>query len=211
MRVNHSIVCSLHKYRHCTTILDLHTHPPIPHLSRYSNLFPTQHTMNTINLLFQHDRPSAPPTHPPVLRLHCPVASCNQHIPWDKVGLMLSKTTYTCPHCQSAFCLACEKPPSTYSDHEPTSKCLLNSTTTGGLSNLLFFHEALLVFKDLCKTRKQFELWQQGDISDPKFMSDVDDAVERTNTIMENSNKIVDDFYTMIIQAEKKRAKAEYM
>lgn len=122
---------------------------------------------------------------------------------------MHSKTTYTCPHCQYAFCLACGKPPSTYSDHEPTSKCLLNSTATGVLSNLLFFHEALLVLRGLYKTRNQFELWQKGNISDPKFMSDVDDIIERTSAAMEDSRRIVDDFYTVIIQTEKERAKAE--
>lgn len=203
-RLNHIVWCAfctdIRKY--LITIQHLHTHPP-------SSLFRfISHPMDTINLPFRRASASTPSTGA-ASRLHCPAASCRQHIPWDKVELMHSKTTYTCPHCQSAFCLACGKPPSTHSDHELTSKCLLNSTATGVLSNLLFFHEALLVLRGLYKTREQFELWQRGNILDPKFMSDVDEVIDRTNTVIEDSKRIVDDFYTVITQAEKERAKAE--
>lgn len=165
--------------------------------------------MDFFNKILGRVPPSAlliiPPPDPLPLGLQCPASSCSKHISWEEVELKHSKKTYACPYCQYVFCLACRNPPSTYSDHESTSECLLNSTATGALSNLLHFHEAVLVLKDLCITKKLFESLPRSDTPDPEFLKEVDDAVKRTEITMEDSRRSVGDYYTMIIKAQEER------
>lgn len=142
------------------------------------------------------------------LRLHCPAPSCNQPISWDQVELTPSKKTYACPHCHFTFCLTCKEPPSTYETHESTSKCLLNSITTGALSALLLFHETLLELKGLSETRQKFASLKRGDILDPGFTDEVDDAIRRTEAAMGDTSRIAGDLYKMMCAEDlKTRAK----
>lgn len=142
---------------------------------------------------------------PPALRLHCPASSCSQSISWDQVGLTPSKKTYACPHCNFAFCLSCKEPPLAYGTHGSTSACLLNSVTPGALLRLLLFHETLLELKGLSEIKKQFASLKQHKILDPVSMGEVDDAIGRTEATMEDTRRIADGLYTMMMAEELNR------
>lgn len=141
---------------------------------------------------------------PPALPLYCLVSSCGQPIYWDQVGLTPSKKTYSCPHCHFVFCLSCKEPPPAYGTHGSTSACLLNSVTPGALLGLLLFHETLLELKNLSEMKKELASLKQGEILDPVSMDEVDDVIARTEATMEDTRRIADGLYTIMMTEELK-------
>lgn len=184
----------------------LHLHVDILQQLQIFTIFlaiPVSFTMDILNRP-TNDSLLVIPSDPLALRLHCPAPSCNQHISWNQVELTPSKKTYACPHCHFVFCLICKELPSTYETHGSTSECLLNSTTTGALSALLLFHETLLELKGLSETQEQLASLKRGDILDPGFMNEVDDAIRRTEAAMKDTSRIAGDLYAMMCAEDLK-------